>query len=529
MRLIDDVKNWVDGVLKTSRSKRIPVIGIDLSNHYVRMSQLIPQGDQWVLNKFGSMQIDKRVTQEDALEMETLRAIEKIYREARFTTTKVAVSIPITSAIVKVVNIPILKDSELKQAVENGSLWETAIHLPAELSEYSIFWQIVKKDEAKNEMSILFVASRLGQINRVVETLSKAGLEALVIDVRCFALRNILKTRSQESKTGVSVLLEISGEESYIVFVDGDLPFIYDIFISDTDMALLHQGSLEADAPTFERIAIQIRNSIQYFIAQSGKSTFEMIEFVSALEQDDLILSEISKHLSEYRITKINPLNHIIIPENLKARLEKESNKSALTSCIGMATRQVDVTGYYKFVTAVSNINLLPDREGKIEEEKQKNTQINNFKKIGFLGIVLGVLMLITSGFLNMVTGISAHTDELTAKINTNQAELKNLEDNLTYLNTFIKQRAAKNDRLLSLNILSKLPKSTLIKEIKMNADGASLITLISNDPLQFSVFVEELAKDPDVKNVKLDSVEMEIARQGQVKLQTAKVSFMIK
>ena len=38
-------------------------------------------------------------------------------------------------------------------------------------------------------------------------------------------------------------------------------------------------------------------------------------------------------------------------------------NRSIYTSVLGLAYRKLDVFGYYKFVTAVKNINLLPNRE----------------------------------------------------------------------------------------------------------------------------------------------------------------------
>jgi type IV pilus assembly protein PilN len=37
-----------------------------------------------------------------------------------------------------------------------------------------------------------------------------------------------------------------------------------------------------------------------------------------------------------------------------------DNNKSTLSSVLGLAYRKLDVFGYYKFVTAVKNINLLP-------------------------------------------------------------------------------------------------------------------------------------------------------------------------
>ena len=120
-----------------------------------RMSQLEPRGDNWILLNLFSRALDPSVIDEDALEIEITKALLIARKEAKFTTDKVAVSLPITSAVVKVINIPLLSDTELSIAVENGSLWTNTIQLPEDLSFYSVFWQILARDEAKNQMAVL--------------------------------------------------------------------------------------------------------------------------------------------------------------------------------------------------------------------------------------------------------------------------------------------------------------------------------------------------------------------------------------
>ena len=67
--------------------------------------------------------------------------------------------------------------------------------------------------------------------------------------------------------------------------------------------------------------------------------------------------------------------------------------------------RKLDVFGYYKFVTAIKNINLLPDRKGMIKEKKMKAFSNFAFKGIGatvlaiytiLFGLSFGTFILIT-------------------------------------------------------------------------------------------------------------------------------------
>ena len=44
-------------------------------------------------------------------------------------TTNVAISIPVTSAIIRVVTSPLMSDDELQKAIETDSLWENLVQL----------------------------------------------------------------------------------------------------------------------------------------------------------------------------------------------------------------------------------------------------------------------------------------------------------------------------------------------------------------------------------------------------------------
>ena len=77
-----------------------------------------------------------------------------------------------------------------------------------------------------------------------------------------------------------------------------------------------------------------------------------------------------------------DPIQGLNVPHQNQESLNLE-NKSYLSSVIGLAFRKLDVFGYYKFVTAVKNINLLPNRAGMIKQKKMKA-----FSKFALLNIV---------------------------------------------------------------------------------------------------------------------------------------------
>ena len=66
-----------------------------------------------------------------------------------------------------------MKDEELQKAIETNSLWENLVQLTDNLDDYSIFHQVINKNEKDNTMDILFVASKLADINSYVSHCKK--------------------------------------------------------------------------------------------------------------------------------------------------------------------------------------------------------------------------------------------------------------------------------------------------------------------------------------------------------------------
>ena len=72
------------------------------------------------------------------------------------------------------------------------------------------------------------------------------------------------------------------------------------------------------------------------------------------------------------KVEVFDPLMNVKIPENLKEKSIAELNSSIFSSALGLATRKLDVFGYYEYVTGTNNINLLPNRENVKNQEKMK-------------------------------------------------------------------------------------------------------------------------------------------------------------
>ena len=115
----------------------------------------------------------------------------------------------------------------------------------------------------------------------------------------------------------------------------------------------------------------------------------------------------------------------MVIPAQIKEKIQVVDNKSTFTSSIGLATRKLDIFGYYKKVTGVKNINLLPNRE---TIKKTQRTKLISGIFFGTLAIILIFLALYLSyGFYKK---ININNDEL-IDYSMNEMEINSLQETL--------------------------------------------------------------------------------------------------
>ena len=389
------IKSKLAPVLKNKLGKSAiqgeEILGIEITATEIRLAQVTSnKSNQWILEKF---YIHPTKLTEDALVLDNLDTLgselQLAIQRSKITTTNAAIAIPVTSAIIRVVTSPLMTDEELKKAVETDSLWENLVQLTDNLADYSIFHQVINRNEKDNTMDILFVASKLSDINNYTKIIKKGGLNPVIIDVKCFALKSAVDQINQLSgsieNSNLTALLEFGMDENYVMILYENNPIITDIFIRGQDRNTIQDISNQEETEAFTRRYItQVKQAISDFEVKYEKR-IRNIKVISSEKNIDTFLEGFRKTLANTGFNLLDPLDQIKIPAQLEESTNIE-NKSYLSTVMGLAFRKLDVFGYYKFVTAVKNINLLPNRDSMIKQKKMK--VFSNFAFKGVIGVV---------------------------------------------------------------------------------------------------------------------------------------------
>ena len=517
------------------------ILGVELSNKEIRLVQVSSnKANQWVLDKLYIHPVDitddsTPIENADKFSEELRLAIQKY----KISSPNVAISIPVTSAIIRVVTAPLMKDEELEKAIETNSLWENLVQLTDNLEDYSIFHQVINRNQKDNTMDILFVASKLTDINSYTSIIKNAGLNPVIIDVKCFALKSAVDQSNQLTNrvedANLTAVLEFGLDENYLMILYDNNPIITDIFIRGQDRKILQESQdAEEKEGLVRRYVTQVKQAIQDFETKYEKR-IRNVKVVSDITNVEEYLGNFRKNLMNVGFNTFDPSEGLKIPSQFQQTLDSRDNRSYLATSIGLAFRKLDVFGYYKFVTAVKNINLLPDRSSVMKQKKMK--AISGFAFKGITAAVAAIyLVLFGLSFWNIFSYNAKlkDYDNVLAEHAKSVKQKKVVSKELKLMDTTLKlSRTLKSNKELTYRILaqvaSSVPKRVRFDVVEFNGTNTLTIQGVAATDQDILKFIDNLSKQKLVQQASLSSMRLPKSSAGSATMKGFRVFVKIK
>ena len=490
--LIEKIKSKFSSGIKNKLGKQAiqgeEIVGVELTPYEIRLAQLNNnKNNEWVLEKFFAHTIEGLPENASVLEHPDKIGDElKIaLQKSKIETTNAAIAIPVTSAIIRVVTAPLMTDEELGKAIDTDSLWENLVQLTDNLNDYSIFHQVINRDKERNTMDILFVASKLSDINGYTSIIKKGGLNAVIIDVKCFALKSAVDQMNQIKgsieESNLTAVLEFGLDENYVMILYENNPIITDIFIRSQDRTTLQKSDNQEEMDGLvRRYMTQVKQAIQDFETKYEKR-IRNLKVVSNLPNVDSYLGSFRKNLANTGFNLFDPISEVKVPAQLSEGV-KLANRSYLSTVIGLAFRKLDVFGYYKFVTAVKNINLLPNRDSMIAQKKAKI--FSNFAFKGVVGVVGAIYIILFGLSFWQISSLNKKLidyDQIVSEHQLKTLEKAKFAKELGIINKSLELSGSiESNKKISFRILAQIA-SSVPKRVKFNSidfDGQNQVII---------------------------------------------------
>ena len=517
------------------------ILGVELTPSEIRLSQVSSnKANQWVLDKFYVHKFEGIPENGTVLENpdKVAEELKLALLKSKINTTNAAIAIPVTSAIIRVVTAPLMTDEELKKAIDTDSLWENLVQLTDNLNDYSIFHQVINRDKTGNTMDILFVASKLSDINSYTDIIKKGGLNAVIIDVKCFALKSAVDQINQIAgsieDSNLTAVLEFGLDENYVMILYENNPIITDIFIRSQDRKTLQESNNQEEMDALvRRYMTQVKQAVQDF-EQKYEKRIRNLKVTSNLQNVEDYLGSFRKNMVNTGYNLFDPFDGIKIPAQLENDI-KMDNRSYFSTVMGLAFRKLDVFGYYKFVTAAKNINLLPNRKSMFQQKKMK--AISGFAFKGLAGVIAGIyLILFTLSFWN----IHSYNKKLKNYTQVQQThsekmvELKKISKQLNLMQTTLKlSNSLKSNKELSYRVLAQIASSvpTRVRFDQVEYNGTNLVTIqgIAASDQDILKFIENLGSKKLIDQASLSSMRLPQRVQGGATMKGFRIFVKVK
>lgn len=263
----------------------------------------------------------------------------------------------------------IVMDKMTAEDAAEAIFWEAEQHVPFDIDDVCLDFQILDEDIGANQMEVLLVAAKKDMVTDYAELIKDAGLNPEIIDVDSFALQNSYEenyTSSEEGEDEVVGLVNIGSDVTNINIIQNDSPhFTRDISVGTSSFIEELQKEQGLD---YEEALRVVRGDLGDIDEESVKEIFRKkakelslgiersISFLKAAGDADKIdkiilsgggarlpfLQEIlsDKHDIEFSIH--NPLSQIDFDEGIFTEYGEDLDEIAplLTVGIGLALRK---------------------------------------------------------------------------------------------------------------------------------------------------------------------------------------------
>jgi type IV pilus assembly protein PilM len=154
-----------------------------------------------------------------ALVAETVRSI---MASAGLKRSAVLAAVGGHDVIVKKIPMDRMSQNDAREVIR----WEAEQHVPFDMENVQLDFQILDPDGDSPQMAVLLVAAKRELIENRISLLSDAGLDPVVMDVEAFALHNAFEHNYPDARDGMAAFVNIGHETSNVNLLQDGMPVL---------------------------------------------------------------------------------------------------------------------------------------------------------------------------------------------------------------------------------------------------------------------------------------------------------------
>lgn len=195
------------------------MIGIDISSRSIKVVRLSNGQQRKLISHCWEAVPEQLITKGVITNVPAVqKLLQTVFKKCRIDMRdNVVASIPETQSFLRVVEIPLMPESEISEAVQ----WEVAQHIPFGLENVYIDWQPVLAGHApaSGRQEVLVGAAEKKVVDPLLEAFVGLGIELAAFELESQAIVRALISREMEMKKGL-LIVDLGGSATNVVIFD---------------------------------------------------------------------------------------------------------------------------------------------------------------------------------------------------------------------------------------------------------------------------------------------------------------------
>jgi len=197
-------------------------VGLDIGCSTVKVVEIRKEDDGYRLANFGiSEPITDAVVDGEIMDRDYVaKTVKSLFQKRRIGSRAVVSSVSGRAVMVKRITMERLSPEDANEAV----LWEAEQHLPFEIADVALDYQILESNKDPKLMDVLLVAAKREMIQAHTDVIKQSGLSPVLIDVDYFAIQNALEANYDLGEDEAVALVNMGSELTNINVFKAGIP-----------------------------------------------------------------------------------------------------------------------------------------------------------------------------------------------------------------------------------------------------------------------------------------------------------------
>jgi type IV pilus assembly protein PilM len=207
--------------LPLSRARR-STVGLDIGSSLVKVVEIDHGRSTPTLVRLGMVPLPPEAIVDGEVmdRLLVLDAVRSCVAQAGIKSKDVVTAVSGRALIVKRVVMDKMNQEDAQEAIR----WEAEQHVPFDIDDVCLDFQILKDNVGNNQMQVLLVAAKKDMIHQHADLVRDADLQPVSVDVDAFAVQNCFQTNYAPEPGKVVGLLNIGSEVTNLNIVQNGTP-----------------------------------------------------------------------------------------------------------------------------------------------------------------------------------------------------------------------------------------------------------------------------------------------------------------